>query len=67
MKTEDKIRYFYDNVKINGICASEKMQKFPISVALPAAAVISVAIGAAVIIPAIIKKSASSKTLKNPA
>ena len=49
MSIQDKIRYFYDKVKINSTFAP-RASKFPYSIAIPAAA-ISLIIGAAVIIP----------------
>jgi len=45
MKTDDKIRYFYDNMKINGSFLEQK-SKFPLSFAIPAA--VSIAVGVAI-------------------
>lgn len=56
MNVQDKIIYFYDKVKINGSFAP-RASKFPFNIAIPAAA-ISILIGAAVLIPNLIKKPA---------
>lgn len=55
MNVSDKIKFFYDAVKINGSYAP-KGSKFPYSVIIPAAAV-SLLVGAAVIVPAILRKT----------
>ena len=54
MKTDDKIRYFYDNMKINGSFL-EKKSKFPISLAIPAA--VSIAVGVAIFLAPILIKN----------
>ena len=64
MTIQDKIRYFYDKVKINGSFAP-RASKFPYSIAIPAAA-ISLIIGAAVLIPNIVKKPAEKAVKKAP-
>ncbi len=64
MNVQDKIRYFYDKVKINGSLAP-RASKFPYSIAIPAAA-ISLLIGAAVLIPNLVKKP-ETKAVKGTA
>ena len=64
MNVQDKIRYFYDKVKINGSFAP-RASKFPFNIAIPAAA-ISLLIGAAVLIPNLVKKPAQ-KSVKGAA
>ena len=64
MSIQDKIRYFYDKVKINSTFAP-RASKFPYSIAIPAAA-ISLIIGAAVIIPNLVKKPATKAVKKAP-
>ena len=56
MNVSDKIRFFYDKVKIRGVTVKSP-GRLSLSVAIPAAA-LSLVIGAAVIIPNLIKKSA---------
>ena len=59
MKTDDKIRYFYDNMKINSSFL-EKKSKFPISLAIPAA--VSIAVGVAIFLaPILIKNTPEEK------
>lgn len=63
MNVSDKIRFFYDSVKING--AHEPVSiKIPLSVAIPAAAAISVVLGAALVLPGLQKKPAVKKQKK---
>ena len=64
MSIQDKIRYFYDKVKINSTFAP-RASKFPYSIAIPAAA-ISLIIGAAVIIPNLVKKPETKAVKKAP-
>ncbi len=54
MTVSDKIKHFYDTVKIDGVSLPQQV-KMPLSIAISAAAV-SVLIGAALIIPNIVKK-----------
>lgn len=54
MDITEKIRYFYDHVKIKN--AQLKSEKVPVlSVAIPVAAAVSLAVGAAVVIPLLLK------------
>lgn len=64
MNIQDKIRYFYDKVKINGSFVP-RASKFPYSIAIPAAAT-ALLIGAAVLIPSLVKKSAAKAVKKAP-
>ena len=63
MTLTNKVRFFYDTVKIKG-AVPQRSVKIPLSFAIPAAAV-SVALSAAFIIPTIIKLSAR-KGVKKP-
>lgn len=59
MKTDAKIRYFYDNMKINS-SFSEKKSRIPLSLAIPAA--VSIAVGIAIFVaPMIIKNTIEEK------
>ena len=64
MNVQDKIRYFYDKVKINSTFAP-RASKFPYSIAIPAAAT-ALIIGAAVLIPSLVKKPAAKSVKKAP-
>ena len=64
MTIQDKIRYFYDKVRINSSYAP-RASKFPYSIAIPAAA-LSLLLGAAVLIPNIVKKP-ETKAVKGAA
>jgi len=64
MTVSDKIKFFYDTVKINSTFLPEQV-KIPLSIAIPAA-VVSVLVGAALIIPNVVKKQ-PIKTAKKPA
>ncbi|MCQ2436043.1 MAG: hypothetical protein MJ101_03965 [Clostridia bacterium] len=60
---ENKIRFFYDSIKIvNSV--SDKRVIIPMTVAIPVAAALSLAVSAAVIIPTIVKKNAVKSVSK---
>lgn len=62
MKTDDKIRYFYDNMKINSSHSDEKSQ-FPF---LPEILVaVSIVIGVAIFIATMLTKNAARKKNTN--
>ena len=63
MTVSDKIRYFYDTVKINSVFLPQP-SKLAMAIAIPAA-VVSVLVGAALIIPSVSKKQ-PAKTAKKP-
>ena len=58
MKTDDKIRYFYDNMKINN-SPSKGQSHFHFSLAILAA--VSIVIGVAIFIASMLMKNAPQK------
>lgn len=64
MNVQDKIRFFYDKVKIKNSLAP-RASKFPFSIAIPAAAT-ALLIGAAVLIPSLVKKPTQKPVKKTP-
>ena len=64
MTLNSKIKHFYDTVKIRG-AVPVKNFRLPLSIAIPAAAALSIAVSAAFIIPTVLKRTAQ-KGIKKP-